>query len=68
MEPIEIIVIIACILIVGGVLGNYIYKKITHKPTGDCGYCKTHNKGAKLVKDYHKKYGKKSKIDSNARN
>ena len=28
MEPIEIIVIIACILIVGGVIANYIYKKV----------------------------------------
>ena len=40
MEPIEIIVIIACVLIVGGVLANYIYKKATNQPTGQCAYCK----------------------------
>ena len=59
MEPIEIIVIIVCVLIVGGVLGSYIYRKITHKPTGECAYCKSSKKGSKLVKDYHKKYGRK---------
>ncbi len=40
MQPIEIIVIILCVLIVGGVLGSYIYKKIKHLPTGDCANCK----------------------------
>ena len=39
MQPIEIITIIACVLIVGGVLGSYIYKKIKHKPTGGCDGC-----------------------------
>ncbi len=59
MEPIEIIVILFCILIVGGVLGNYIYRKIKHKPTGECSYCKTSSAGSRLVRDYHKKYKKK---------
>ena len=58
MEPIEIIVIIACVLIVGGVIANYIYKKVTHKPTGQCAYCKTIKSGSALVKAYHKKYKK----------
>lgn len=56
MEPIEIVTIIGCVLIVGGVLGNYIYKKITKKPTGECSCCKTYSSGSKLVKAYHKKY------------
>ena len=58
MEPIEIIVIIACILIVGGVFGNYIYKKITKQPTGECACCKKTRSGSALVKAYHKKYRK----------
>ena len=58
MEPIEIIVIIACVLIVGGVLINYIYKKLTNKPTGECAYCKKTKSGSALVKAYHKKYKK----------
>ena len=56
MEPIEIIVIIACVLIVGGVLANYIYKKATNQPTGQCAYCKKTRSGSSLVKAYHKKY------------
>ena len=61
MEPIEIIVIIACILIVGGVLLSYIYKKVTNKPTGECAYCKSTKSGSALVKAYHKKYRKKER-------
>lgn len=60
MEPIEIIVIICCVLIVGGVIFNYIYRKITHKPTGECAYCSSNKKGHALVKAYKKKYKKKS--------
>ena len=56
MEPIEIIVIICCVLIVGGVVTSYIYKKIKKIPTGECGYCS--KKRNNLVKDYHKKYRK----------
>ncbi len=58
MEPIEIIVIITCVLIVGGVFGTYLYKKSTHQPTGECSYCSHSKKGNQLVKDYHKKYKK----------
>ena len=36
MEPIEIITIIGAVLIVGSVIGTWIYKKVTHKPTGGC--------------------------------
>ncbi len=39
MGPIEIIVIIAVVVIVGGVFGNYIYKKVKGKPTGQCACC-----------------------------
>ena len=60
MEPIEIIVIVFCVFFVGGVIGNYIYRKVKHKPTGECAYCKPTSKGSKLVNAYHKKYGKKS--------
>ncbi|MCI5745693.1 MAG: hypothetical protein MR270_05360 [Erysipelotrichaceae bacterium] len=61
MKPIEIIVIISCVLIVGGVFFNYVYRKIKHKPTGECAYCKSHSNGIKLVEDYHNKYHKSIK-------
>lgn len=56
MEPIEIIVIIACVLIVGGVIGNYIYRRIKKLPTGECACCSNSKKGNRLVKAYKKKY------------
>lgn len=40
MSPIGIILIIFCVAVVGGVLGNYIYKKIKKIPTGECASCK----------------------------
>ena len=58
MGPIEIIVIIFCVLVVGGVIANYIYKKAKKIPTGDCSCCKTVSSGSQLVKAYHKKYKK----------
>lgn len=40
MQAIEIITIIACILIVGLVVGNHLYKKYYKKvPTGECACC-----------------------------
>ena len=39
MQPIEIIVIIACILIVGGVIARTIYKKVNKIPSSDCACC-----------------------------
>lgn len=56
MEPIEIIVIIASVLIVGGVLARYIYRVVNKLPTGDCACCANTKKGSKLVKAYKKKY------------
>lgn len=56
MEPIEIIVIICAALIVFGVFLNYLYRKIKHKPVGECAYCHSDKKGSRLVKAYHKKY------------
>ena len=56
MEPIEIIVIIACVLIVGGVIGNYIYRKVKKLPTGECASCRKTKSGISLVDEYHKAY------------
>ena len=56
MELIEIIVILACVIIVGGVLFRYIYRVINKLPTGDCACCANTKKGSKLVKQYRKKY------------
>ena len=39
MTPLEIIVIIACILIVGGVIGRSIYKKVKKIPSSECSCC-----------------------------
>lgn len=36
---IEAIVIILAVLVVGSVVGNYIYKKVKGKPTGACSCC-----------------------------
>jgi hypothetical protein len=61
MELIEIIVIIACIIIVGGVIGRYIYRVVNKLPTGDCACCSKTKRGNKLVKAYKKKYKNCSK-------
>ena len=39
MKPIEIIVIIACILIVGGVIARSVYKKVKKIPSSECCSC-----------------------------
>ena len=39
MEPIEIIVIIACVLIVGGVIARSMYKKVKKIPSSECCSC-----------------------------
>ncbi|MCB9498755.1 MAG: hypothetical protein H6687_02570 [Bacillales bacterium] len=59
MEPIEIIVIIISVLIVGGVTANAIYRKIKHLPIEECSACSYKN-GNSLIKEYHKKYKKDS--------
>ncbi|MFA7032935.1 MAG: hypothetical protein WC201_05195 [Bacilli bacterium] len=57
MGPLEIIVIIISVIIVGTVIGVFIYKKIKGLPTGECGECRKGTK--KLLKKYHKMYQKK---------
>lgn len=54
MHPIEIITIIVCVLIVGGVLGNYIYRKAKHLPTGECSCCKKVKGKPSWVEEYRK--------------
>jgi hypothetical protein len=39
MKPIEIIVIIACVLIVGGVIARSVYKKVKKIPSSECCSC-----------------------------
>lgn len=60
MGPIEITTIVLVSLFVIWFIGRYIYRKIKHLPTGECEYCATHKGKNALVKQYHKKYGKKS--------
>ena len=55
----EILTIILCILILGGIIGRYIYKKIKGLPTGECACCKS-SKTNRLLKEYRKKYGKQN--------
>ncbi len=61
MDIFEIIVIIICVFIVGGVIGNYLYRKFKHLPTGECACCQkdSKKKQSKLLEEYHKKYHKK---------
>lgn len=56
MQLIEIIVIIACVTIVGGVLFRFIYRVVNKLPNGDCACCANSKKGNKLIKKYRKKY------------
>ena len=58
MQPIEIIVIVITAIIVASIIGNYIYRKIRHLPTGECAYCS--KKGNNLLKRYRKKYPRAS--------
>ena len=67
MQPIEIITIIVCVLIVGGVLGTYIYRKIKHKPTGGCSgncSCCSGCSSCASIKPKEKKNDEESKSDS----
>ena len=56
MEPIEIIVIIVCVLIVGGVIGKAIYRKVKKLPSNECACCsKKMNRAVKnALKDISK--------------
>ena len=60
MQPIEIIVIAAAILIVSSVIGVYIYKKIKNLPTGECSCCSKNNKNMfnKLKKELKEEFNK----------
>jgi len=51
----EIIVIFAVVVFFGSLIGNYIYKKKHHIPTGECSSCKTK---ANFYKEYRKIYPK----------
>lgn len=54
----EVLFIIAIISFVVFIFGREIYRKKKNLPTGECSYC--HTRSRRLLKDYHKKYGKKS--------
>lgn len=53
----EILVAAILIAFFGALIGNYIYKKKHHLPTGECSCCKS----SKLIKEYRKAYPKKEK-------
>lgn len=54
----ELLVLVLVAIFLMALLGVYIYKKIHHLPTGECASC--HAGSKKLLKQYHKMYGKKS--------
>lgn len=54
MSALEIIIIVASVIFVLAVFLNAIYRKIKHKPSGEC--CSCAKKGERLIKDYHRKY------------
>lgn len=54
MTALEIIVVVCCVLIVGGVVFNYLYRKRKGLPTGECRDCVFANK-KKFLKEYYKK-------------
>lgn len=59
MTPIEIIVIVSSIVIVGTVFFSWLYRKIKGLPTGDCAMCSGNAK--RLIKKY-KKYCKQNNL------
>jgi hypothetical protein len=54
----EVLFIIVIISFVVFIFGREIYRKIKKLPSGECAGC--HSRSKKLLKEYHKKYGKKS--------
>lgn len=54
----EILVILLVTSFFAALISVYTYKKIHHIPTGDCASCASNSK--KLLKEYHKMYGKKA--------
>lgn len=61
MEPIEIIVIIASILVVLSVLASYIYKKAKGIPTGECETCHNKKKAKKMFDSIRKELDEEKK-------
>lgn len=63
MGTIEILVIVLSSLFVVFILSCYIYRKIKHQPTGECGCCVSTKKKhySKLVDQYNKTYDKNIK-------
>jgi len=57
MELIEIIVITISVLVVASVVGIWIYKKVKHKPTGECACCQANMK--KTIKKMRREMKKK---------
>lgn len=54
MTPIEITILVICILIVGGNIARFIYKKVKHLPTGECACCSKAKKKSNLLEMYRK--------------
>lgn len=50
-------VIFLVVAFFAALIGNYIYKKVKHIPTGTCAEC--HKNSKKLIKEYHKLYKNK---------
>jgi predicted nucleic acid-binding protein len=51
----EILVILAVAIFFAALIGNHIYRKKHHLPTGECAACHSRN----LLKEYRKVYPKK---------
>ena len=60
----EALVIICSVLIVGGVFGKYVYRKIKKLPVGDCACCKKVNGKPKWVELYRKDNPKQEICDT----
>ncbi len=60
MGPIEIIVIVACVVIVVSVFGVRIYKKIHHMPVGECADCQANMK--RMIKQMRKQRKKEENL------
>lgn len=60
MGPIEIIVIVACVVIVVSVFGVRIYKKIHHMPVDECADCQANMK--RMIKQMRKQRKKEENL------
>lgn len=56
MGPVDIVVLILALFIVGGVVGNYFYRKRNKMAVGECSYCalKSENMLKKIRKELKK--------------